>query len=153
MVADQSNMERKDLIAEVQKYFQLKELVCPHVLDKYNAFAWNFLRTDLLETLLTIRRDIIQAPMVVNNGTWKQRGLRCNRCDLVKTKTTPYLSAHVLGAGIDFDAKGYTAEQARAIITKHANLLPHPIRMEAGVNWVHIDLYNDTDKPVITFKA
>lgn len=146
-------MDRAEIITSVQKYFQLKELVCPHVLNKYGDFAWNFLRTELLQTLLALRVDVLQTPMTINNGTWKQRGLRCNRCDLVKEKTNPYLSAHVLGAGVDFDAKGYTAEQARAIITKHASLLPYQIRMEAGVNWVHVDLYNDTDKQVITFKV
>lgn len=144
---------RNETIAELKKYFTLKELVCPHVAKKYGDFAWNFLRTELLETLLVIRRDILQAPMTVNAGKFDERGLRCNRCDIVKSKTNPYLSAHVLGAGIDFDAKGYTADKARSIIVQHADLLPYGIRLEAGVNWVHVDVYNDTETKVKTFKV
>lgn len=69
-----------------------------------------------------------------------QRGMRCNRCDMVKSKTTPYISAHILGKGGDFTVKGMTADQARQKIKANAHLLPCPIRIENGVNWVHFDV-------------
>ena len=69
-----------------------------------------------------------------------QRGMRCNRCDMVKTKTTPYISAHILGKGGDFSVKGMTAEQARQKIKANAHLLPCPIRVEESVTWLHFDV-------------
>lgn len=151
---------RAETIARLKKYFNLKELVCPDVFAKYGDFAWNFFRTDFLECLLAIREDILQVPMTINNwsngGSFSQRGLRCNTCDLCASKTKGgklYMSAHCNGAGADFSAKGMDAGHARQIILEHANLLPYPIRMESGVSWVHFDTYNDKEEKVIFFKA
>jgi hypothetical protein len=50
---------------------------------------------------------IFNEPITVNtwhkNGSFDERGLRCNLCELVKDKTTVYLSAHSLGKAIDFN--------------------------------------------------
>ena len=142
-------MTRSDIIEELKQYFDIEELVCRHTFLKHNGTAWMFFRTELLETLLIVRRDILQIPIYVNN--WKQggnldeRGLRCNLCTLVKDKTKngqQYLSAHVLGAGVDFSAGTIPAEQARGIIAHHEELLPYPIRLEQNVSWVHLDVYD-----------
>ena len=134
-------MTRSEVLNEVKKYFKIQELVCPDVYKRFGESAWRFLDTNLLHGLLLIRRDILKTPITVNNGSsFTQRGLRCNRCQLVRTKTTPYLSAHVLGKGIDFDAKGYTAAQSREKIKANIDLFPFPIRLEDGVNWVHFDV-------------
>lgn len=134
--------------------FKLTELVCKHMSDKYGDKAWMFLDPRLLETLDVIRYDILDAPMTINNyasgGSFSQRGMRCNCCQLVKSKSTPYLSAHVTGCGVDFDAKGFTAEQARQRIIAHADKLPYPIRLESGVNWVHLDVYEAPGAKKIT---
>ena len=88
-------MTRNDLIKEIKKYFQLKELVCPHCLNKYGDKAWQFLSTELLRTILTIRTKILNVPMIVNSSNkYTQRGLRCNRCNLVANKKNVYMSAH-----------------------------------------------------------
>ena len=63
----------------------------------------------------------------------------------VKSKTVSgslYISPHMLGAAIDFDAKGMTAEETRNKIIQSQDLLPCPIRLESGTNWVHIDVYD-----------
>jgi hypothetical protein len=58
-----------------------------------------------------------------------------------KTKLNrPYLSAHVLGAAIDFDAKDMTAEEVRSWIYLNKSGLPYPIRLEQDVSWVHLDV-------------
>lgn len=90
-------MERSKIIADLKIYFKISELVCPHVLKKFGDDSWQFLDTALLETLLALRRDILRVPMVVNSGSNTQRGLRCNRCNMVKSKLSVYVSAHVLG--------------------------------------------------------
>ena len=143
-------MDRQEIIQEIKanNYFSIKELVCKHTYMKFGERAWQFLDTELLHSLLVIRKNIGK-PMYVNNwdsdGSLSQRGLRCNICQLVKDKTKAnniYMSSHCNGAGVDFDVKGMTAEQVRQWIAKNEVLLPYPIRLESGVSWVHLDIYD-----------
>ena len=148
-------MARQEIIEQLSEYFDVKELVCPHTYKKHGEASWQFLDTDWLHSLLVIRRDILQAPMACNGGSYTQRGLRCNICDLVKDKKNNYLSAHILGKAGDFSVKGMTAEEARQKIKKQGGLLPCNIRIEGGVTWLHFDTINQwgvTDK-VYEFKV
>lgn len=142
-------MKRKELITELQKYFEIREFVCQHTFKAFGERSWQFLDDNLLETILIVRRDILQSGMTVNNyhkgGMYSQRGLRCNICQLVKDKTSKnqiYLSAHCNGAGIDFIPSGMIAEEARQRIKANASMLPYPVRLEKNVSWVHIDVYD-----------
>lgn len=132
-------MTRDEIIRELHDYFQLSELVCRHTHSKWGERAWQFLDTDYLHALLVIRRDILKLPMVCNHPGANQRGLRCNRCELVQEKDSVYLSSHVLGKAGDFSVKGITAQEARSLIRNNAHLLPCNIRLEGGVSWLHID--------------
>ena len=103
--------------------------------------------------------DLLGLPIYVNNwsrgGSLSQRGLRCNLCQLVKDKTDSdklYMSAHSQGMGIDFDINGMSAKQVRNWIKEHQEELPHPIRVEEDVNWVHIDVRSDGKKKLTWFK-
>jgi hypothetical protein len=133
-------MERKDLITKIRQFFSIEELVCPHVYRKWGQRSWQFLDTAFLETLYVIRKDILGVPMFCNVGDYTQRGLRCNKCKLVANKSVSYLSAHVLGKAGDFSVDGMSAEEARQKIIENIDRLPHPIRMENGVAWLHIDV-------------
>ena len=133
-------MTRDDIIKALHKYFQVRELVCEHTFSKWGERSWQFLDTNFLRCLLIIRRDILQVPMTCNHTGANQRGLRCNRCDLVKDKTSGYLSSHILGKAGDFTIQGMTAQEARSRIRNMANLLPCNIRMEVGVSWLHFDV-------------
>lgn len=147
-------MERNDIIEELRKYFNVKELVCDHTYARWGDKSWQFLDTDYLHALLVIRRDILKVPMTCNYAGYMQRGLRCNMCEMVKAKTKNYLSSHILGKAGDFTPKGMTAEQARRVILAHSEWLPCNIRMEDGVTWLHFDVlpqYGITDK-VYLFK-
>lgn len=140
---------RDEIIRELHKYFQIRELVCEHTFSKWGERAWQFLDTNYLACLLVIRRDILQLPMTCNHDGANQRGLRCNRCELVRDKGSVYLSSHVLGKAGDFTVQGITAQEARSRIRNMAHLLPCPIRMEGGVSWLHFDVlpqYGITDK-------
>ena len=132
-------MTRDDIIRELHKFFQISELVCEHTHSKWGERAWQFLDTAFLHNLLVIRRDILQLPMTCNHEGANQRGLRCNRCELVKDKKSVYLSSHILGKAADFTVQGITAQEARSRIRNMAHLLPYPLRMEGGVSWLHID--------------
>lgn len=133
-------MTRDEIIRELHKFFQIRELVCPHTHSEWGERSWQFLDTAFLHNLLVIRRDILKTPMTCNHGTQLQRGLRCNMCELVSQKDEVYLSSHVLGKAGDFTVKGMTAEEARRRIKDNAHLLPYPLRMEAGVSWLHFDV-------------
>lgn len=148
-------MSRDKIIRELHDYFQISELVCPHTHSKWGERSWQFLDTDYLHCLLIIRRDILKVGMVCNTKTSTQRGLRCNRCELVKEKKKVYLSSHILGKAGDFTCTGMTAQQARERIKANSHLLPCNIRLESGVNWLHFDTlpqYGTTTK-VYEFKG
>jgi hypothetical protein len=132
-------MSREQIIRELHRFFQVRELVCSHVFSKWGERSWQFLSTDYLHNLLVIRRDILQMPMVCNHDGAEQRGLRCNMCKMVKEKKAAYLSSHILGRAGDFSVQGLTAQEARSRIRTMQNLLPYPMRMEGGVSWLHID--------------
>lgn len=134
-------MTRSECITKLKEKFKISELVCNEVYARFGEGAWRFLDDKILQVLYILRFVIFNAPITINNGkNFTQRGLRCNRCQLVKSKSTPYLSAHVLGKAFDLDVKGYTAEQARQKIKSNISKFPFPIRMENKVNWVHIDV-------------
>lgn len=130
---------RDNILIEIKKYFSIEELVCNHTYAKWGENSWQFLDTDFLHALLVIRRDILKSGMVCNSDSATQRGLRCNRCDLVKSKQSVYLSAHILGKAGDFTVSGMSAEEARQKIKVSALMLPCNVRIEGGVSWLHID--------------
>ena len=144
----------------IKQYFDIRELVCRHVYNKHKENAWDFFDPRLLEIMLWIRENIGR-PIYVNNwdsnGQLTQRGLRCNLCSLVRSKTNAqslYLTAHSQGMGVDFDVKGMTAEQVRQWIKANESKLPHPIRLEKDVTWVHLDVRTDGSKgKIVMFKG
>lgn len=133
-------LNREQIIRDLHQFFQIRELVCNHTHSEWGERAWQFLDTAYLACLLVIRRDILQLPMICNHDNANQRGLRCNLCQTVKDKTKLYLSSHVLGQAGDFTVQGITAEEARSRIRNNAHLLPFPIRLEDGVDWLHFDV-------------
>lgn len=86
------------------KYFSIKELVSPAVYNKYGDFAWRFFDEQTLKDLDTIRKEY-NSSIIINDWVWggqfKESGLRSNADSIVKTKTEPYLSGHVLAKAFD----------------------------------------------------
>ena len=145
---------------QLKKYFNIKELVCKHVYDKFGDNAWQFFDYRLLAVLLDIR-EMLGKPIVVNNwakgGEYTQRGLRCNICPLVKEKTSlekVYISAHMQGMGIDFHVPGMTSEEVRQAIVAKKAALSYPIRIERDTDgWVHIDVRTDNLQMITYFNG
>lgn len=147
-------MTRQEIITELKKYFRIGELVCNHIYTKFGDKAWMFLSTPLLHTLLILRTEIIKLPMIVNTSTMKQRGMRCNVCPIVKSKTGVYVSSHLTGNGIDFTCPNISAEDIRQLIKDNKDKLPYKVRLEDGVQWVHIDCYDSGSKEkIVEFSA
>lgn len=138
----------------------VKEIVCPHIWEKYGDKGVRFLDPMMIQVLDVIRNQILKCPITINNGTWKQRGFRCNLCQLVADKTKSgklYLSGHQLGKACDFSCKTYTVQQVHDLIKKNAHLLPCKIRLESPIDaptWIHIDImtYGQKEK-VYVFRA
>lgn len=133
-------MNRSSILSQIRQFFDVEELVCNHTYKKWLNASWQFLDTNYLHCLLIIRRDILKTPMTCNHDGARQRGLRCNLCEITKEKKELYLSAHLFGKAGDFTVKGMTAREARELIKKNAHLLPCSIRLEGGVSWLHFDV-------------
>ena len=130
-------------------YFELKELICPDVFKFYGETSWQFFDPRLFVTIDKLRERLNKA-MFVNNwnegGEFTQRGFRCIQCQLEQDafkNNKMYCSPHSRGQAIYFDVQGLVAEEVRQYIIKNPNLLPYPVRLEAGVNWVHMDVVDN----------
>lgn len=153
-------MTRNDLIDCLKNNFKIQELVCSHCYKEHGDKSWQFLSTEILSVLYTLRYEIFKCPIVINTwamkGTLSQRGLRCNRCSLVKDKKTVYLSAHQLGKALDFNVEGYTTEEAYRMIKDNIDKFKYPIRIEVNsTTWCHIDAIQpvDSEADLVEFRG
>ncbi len=151
-------MSRQELVHALGQYFLIQELVDKPVYDKYNQFAWHFLRTEVLANLLAKRVLVFNAPVTINTwhngGRFSSRGVRSNMsAEMLKhvRANRLYMSGHQLGAALDYDVRGYTAEEARSMIKAREDLLPYPERLERDTTWVHSDCYNDGSLTKVLF--
>jgi hypothetical protein len=143
----------------IQDYFKIEELVCPDVYKTFDQTAWQFFDSRLLITLETLRQRLNKR-IIVNTwksgGEFSQRGFRCIRCEIVQNKIFSneiYVSPHMTGQGVDFDVEGLVAEEVRLWIVKNANIWPYPLRLEANVDWVHLDSRDAEKDKVYIFKS
>lgn len=130
------------------KYFEIDEIVCPHIFAEYGEKAWNFVPMWMADTLDTLREHF-NAPITVNNYKWggdlSQRGIRCIKCRLVKERLAegkPYASTHYTFQAIDFNVKGWDAKNVYNEILKHQDKFKYIKRMENieyTPTWTHID--------------
>ena len=128
----------------IKEHFTIREFVCDHVYDKLGDTAWRLFDPRLLEVMAYIRWRLNKR-IIINSRSrgLTQRGIRCTRCALVKNRVDAgitYLSPHILGAAVDFDVEGMLAEEVRQWIEKNKANLPHSIRIESKVSWVHLDV-------------
>ena len=153
-------MTRNELISKLSKNFKVQELVCEHCYNKFGESSWQFLSTELLSTLYTLRYIIFNKPITVNTwhngGGFSQRGLRCNMCQLVNSKMSVYISAHMLGKGIDFNVTGLTSDDVNQTVNDNVDKFEYPIRLESNTDgWSHIDTYQPygSEAKLIEFKG
>ena len=151
-------MSRQEFIYKLKQNFNIKELVCKHCYDKFKDLSWQFLSTEILSTLYTLRFEIFKCPMVINNwstnGTFSQRGLRCNMCQLIKSKKSIYLTPHGQGKAIDFNVKNLTIEETKNLIRQNKQKFEYPIRLEANTTtWCHVDVYQPDSRTFVEFNG
>lgn len=152
----------KDLYDKFLEYFSLEEVFREPVINKYKPRIGTYgllSRIDkrLIETILFIRINLDRS-ITVNNYKWggrfDERGLRDNKCPMVRGKAGVYLSGHVLSMALDFDVDEMTATEVRRWLVENADNLPHPIRLERDyggreISWVHLDVCEDPRNPKV----
>lgn len=121
-------------------HFSIQELIDQDTFGTHGEESWNLLHPDAI-TMLDGIREFFNLPITVNNWKWggqfQYRGYRPPHCQIGAQG-----SYHKRGMAFDFDVKGMTAEEVRQKIVANQNndLLRLIQRMEANVNWVHVDL-------------
>jgi hypothetical protein len=105
------------------------------------AHYWLILMDDRILMTLDAIRMHYKRPVHVNNwhlgGKFSLRGFRP-----MTGKVGAKFSQHRFGRAVDFDVDGIPAEQVRNDI--RSGLFPLITCIEADVNWVHIDVRNET---------
>lgn len=142
------------------KYFEIYEIVCPHIYKEYGETAWQFVPTWMAETL-DLLREHFNAPITINNYHWNgdltQRGIRCIECRLVKERLAegrPYASTHYTFQAIDFNVKGWNSNDVYKEILKYQKKFKHIKRMENKEytpTWTHIDNKDVGKKEIYIF--
>lgn len=127
------------LIHFVEQEFVPPEVYNDLIDEKYSLTS--IIDSKLLWTADKIR-EFFNKPMTINTwhkkGEFSLRGFRPKNCSI-----GAFRSQHKSGNAIDFDIQGLTADQVRNVILKNQKTydgFKYITRMEAGVNWVHIDL-------------
>jgi len=134
------------------KNFSIQEFVDPITYTDFGEKSWQIFDDRIILSIQKLR-DYFDKPITINNwfsgGQFKFRGFRPPSCTI-----GAIVSAHRFGRAIDFDVAGMKAEEVRqVIIQKHEELFPLIMRMEAGVNWVHIDTVWTGKREIVLFHA
>jgi len=139
----------------MEEYFDIKEVVCPHVYDRFGESAWRLFDPRIKEVMTWLRKKINRR-IIINSSSLglTQRGFRCNLCSLVKDKTYMgklYVSPHMLAAGFDFDVAGMNAEEVRQWLEQNKEEIPFPVRLEQDISWVHLDVLSPSKEKIVYF--
>lgn len=132
----------------VPKHFVTQELVPPTFYQKYGEASIRYIDPRLSDVVAEVRAWIGK-PMTINN--WHRGGQRI--WSGLRTADSPYYrsgSAHSFGMA--FDAVGdWVPETVRQAIIDRKLILPHRVRLEMGISWLHIDVMA-VGEEVETFK-
>lgn len=137
-------------MGKATKHFNTEELVSKQVFDVIGDDAIKLFDPKALETLEAIR-EILNVPLICNNwksgGTRDACGYRDNLCTIGASK-----SAHRGGMAFDLISNKLTAQEMRDLIIENQDKLPHNIRLEDEVSWLHVDV-RDRGVKIHLFKA
>lgn len=125
------------------QHFNIREWVPPSVFEDRGEKAWMLIDPRLIVVMDSIREEL-DAPITINDWSWQGKRMWSG----LRLPGSPYYSKysqHSFGRAVDFLAAGYTADEVRAVIRKlfkRGKLPVKGLRLELGVNWVHLDLAN-----------
>ena len=125
------------------KHFQVYELVDQKTYEDMGDNALSLFTPQILVALDNVR-EYFNVPITVNNwhegGQFQWRGYRTVEAAHKLGSPTGH-EQHQAGNAFDFDVEGWTADMARRRILLDVDnpLLANITRIEAGVNWIHMD--------------
>ena len=140
----------------ISKYFTIEELVDKETFSLLGNQAAKLIDERLIKTIDRIR-EILDVPLICNNWHWggsrDQCGFRTK-----KSKVGSENSYHKLGLAVDLISTKMNAKEMREKILQNENMLPYPIRIEkwddsGEINWLHVDLGNNSCNKIYFFKA
>jgi hypothetical protein len=129
--------------------FSVQELVPKAFYERFGDKAIRYFDPRILEVLSVIRTHV-DSPMTINN--WSSRGGNRQWSGL-RTPDSPWYSegsAHSWGMAFD-SVMAYDVDDLRREIISGELVLPHPVRLELGISWFHIDVMNISKNPVEAF--
>ena len=138
------------------KYFKTQELVDKETYNLLGENAIKLIDTDLIKTIDAIR-EILNVPLICNNwhknGTRQNCGFRTQKCKIGAKN-----SYHKNGQAVDLISYKMTAKEMREILEQNKEKLPLPIRIEkennnGEIDWLHVDMGNETNDKIKFFKA
>ena len=126
------------------KYFEIHELVPPHLFEKRGEGCWRFIDERLIATIDTLKEHFSSGTMTINNYKWggdrEWSGLRTSQSpDYSPT------SMHSFGKAIDCIFSHYSAEEVRLYILSNKGFFPYIRGMEDTVSWLHVDVRNEDE--------
>lgn len=143
------------------KYFKGKELVSPEVYKIYGEEAIKFIAKDILIFLDLLREDL-GVPILVNRPSVgiTQRGLRTTIDSIVKDKVKNnklYLSAHLLGRGVDFEVPSMDMKKVYERIINNPRRYSMITRIEdpnvtLAKGYIHVDNMETGKNGIYIFK-
>lgn len=143
------------------KYFKGKELVSPEVYKIYGENVIKFISKDILMFLDLLREDL-GVPILVNRPSVgiTQRGLRTTIDSIVKDKVKNnklYLSAHVLGRGVDFEVPSMDMKKVYERIINNPRRYSMITRIEdpnvtLAKGYIHVDNMETGKNGIYIFK-
>ena len=143
------------------KYFKGKELVSPEVYKIYGEEAIKFIAKDILIFLDLLREDL-GVPILVNRPSVgiTQRGLRTTIDSIVKDKVKNnklYLSAHVLGRGVDMEVPSMDMKKVYERIINNPRRYSMITRIEnpnvtLAKGYIHVDNMETRKNGIYIFK-
>ena len=131
------------------KYFKIEELVSENARESCSGvYLWSLFDPNVLKCADYLREKF--GPATINNWSWggvfEQSGLRDRG-----TKHYNPRSQHSIGAALDIKFINHTAEEVRKQIKDMSDDFPFKIRIENGVNWLHIDTKPTKSKKQVYF--
>lgn len=137
-------------MGKATKHFNTEELVSKQVFDVIGDDAIKLFDPKAIETLEAIR-ELVDVPLICNNwsdgGSRDDCGYRDKLCTIGASK-----SAHKEGKAFDLISTKMSAQEMRDLIVTNQDKLPHNIRIEDEVSWLHFDV-RDKGVKVYLFKA
>lgn len=144
------------------KCFKIEELVHPDTLERLGEDdCWKLFDSRAIETLDYLKSQPGFKGILFYVNTWMWGGIKEDNFKIyddrgyrdTNSDTGSSTSRHRFGMAFDIWFVGTTAEKVRKWIKGNKDKLPHSIRIEGKVSWLHFDVDAKQGYKVYEFKV